>query len=175
MSLPTGRCNDIWSQATILFVTLKFGNMIRGPSLWLTSPSTRRRMWYLFLNTTACSRAWPVFAQHWFTQTECLSAGHREFTSPVKLTKSGTCSLQMPGPRPSHWARFMSYLGKRHTKKVPESDTGAGAYDLMTCIRREYILACSVEMLAFVVNQGWFRSPNSLQASHSRMSPWWSS
>jgi hypothetical protein len=135
MSLPTGRCNDIWSQGTILFVTLKFGNMIRGPSqppLWLTSPTTRRRRWYLVLNTTACSRAWPVFAQHWFTQAECLSAGHREFTSPVKPTKSGTSSLQMPGPRPSHWAGLMSHLGKRQTERVPESETGAGAYDMHT-------------------------------------------
>jgi hypothetical protein len=27
MSLPTGKCNDIWSQGTILFVALKFGKM----------------------------------------------------------------------------------------------------------------------------------------------------
>lgn len=175
MSLPTGRCNDIWSQGTILFVTLKFGNMIRGPSqppLWLTSPTTRRRRWYLVLSTTACSRAWPVFAQHWFTQAECLSAGHREFTSPVKPTKSGTSSLQMPGLRSSHWDGLVSHLGKRQTERVPELETEPV---LTTCIRTEYILACSVEMLAFVVNQDWFRSPTSLQASHSRMSVWWSS
>jgi hypothetical protein len=151
------------------------------PPLWLISPSTRRPVWYLVLNTTVCSRAWPVFAQHWFTQTECLSAGHREFTSAVKLTKSGTSSLQMPGPRPSHWAGLMSHLGKRHTKKVPARNCPATEEPVnflalliqfslnrtlepvltswKTCIRREYILARSVEMLAFVVNQDWFRSP----------------